>query len=83
MHLGKRNYEDNPRCKASDIAKTVDVSPRTAVGHPHKLGHYGSRSARRKPILCPINIKWMKGWGHEMVERSLAFWMTVILSDES
>ena len=31
LRLVKRNVEDNPRCKASDIAKQAGVSPRTAV----------------------------------------------------
>ena len=41
MRLSKKNVEDNPCCKASDIAKTVDVSTITVAGYLHKLGYYG------------------------------------------
>ena len=71
MRFVKRNVEDNPCCKASDIAKTVDVSLKTAVCYLHKLGYY-DRSARRKPLLHPTNInpgkirliKWLRGPWH-------------------
>ena len=56
LHHVKRNVENNPHCKASNIAKNIDVSPRTAVRYLHKLG-YNDRAARKKPILCSTNIK--------------------------
>ena len=82
LRLVKRNAEDNPSYKVSDIAKTVDVSRRTPVSYLHILGYYG-RAAGRKPLLCPINIKQRNDRSHEMVEIPLAFWMTVIFPDES
>ena len=39
LRLVKRNVEENPRCKASDIATQADVSPRTAVRYHHKPGY--------------------------------------------
>lgn len=48
LHFVKSNVEDNTHCKASDIAKYVDVNPRTAVKYLHKLS-YNGRAARRKP----------------------------------
>ena len=77
LHLVKRNVENNPCRKASDIAKNVDVSPRTAVRYLHKLG-YNGRAARKKLLLHPINIKWKNDWAHEMVGRTMTFWHTVI-----
>ena len=53
LHLIKRNLKNNPHCKASDIAKNVDVSPRIAIRHLHKLGYY-DWAARKKPLLCPL-----------------------------
>ena len=41
QHIVKRNIDGDPRSKASDISKTVDVSPRTAVSYSHKLGYCG------------------------------------------
>lgn len=82
MHLVERNVEQDPRCKPSDIPTQVDVSPRTAVRYLHKLGYYG-RAARRKHLLRPTNIKRRKDWAHEMVERPVTIWTTVIFSDES
>lgn len=82
MCLVERNVQQDPRCKASDIATQVDVSPRTAVRYLHKLGYYG-RAARRKTLLRPTNIKRRKDWAHEMVERPVTIWTTVIFSDES
>ena len=72
LRLVKRNVEDNPRYKASDKAKTVDVNPQTAVGYLHQLGYYGSRDAGRGPLLCPTNATQRKDWAHEMIERLLA-----------
>ena len=83
LHLVKRNVEDNLCSKASDTAKTVDVSLRRAVCYLHKLGYYGSSAAGRKPLLRQTNVRRGKDWAHEMVERSLTFWLTVIFSDES
>ena len=52
LRLVKRNVEENPCCKASDIATQADVNPRIAIRYLHKLGYYG-RAARRKPLLRP------------------------------
>ena len=60
---------DKPRCEASDIAKTVDVTSRTAVCYLHKLGYYGI-AVSKKPFLHPTNVKQRNDWD-EMVERSL------------
>lgn len=46
------------------------------------MGYYG-KAARRKPLLRLANIKHGTIWVSEMMERHLAFWSTVILSDES
>ena len=72
LRLVKQNVQNNPHCNASDIAKTVDVSARTAVAYLHKLGYCG-RDARRKPQLGPSNIKRRKELAHEVVERSVDF----------
>ena len=68
----KRNVEEDPRCKASDITIQSDVSPKTAVRYLHKLGYYG-RSARRKPFLRQANIKRRKDLPVEKVEKPVAF----------
>ena len=64
LRLVKKNVEDDPHCKASDIATQAGVSLRTAVRYLHKLSYYG-RAARKKPPLCPANInctKLVKWW---------------------
>ena len=80
--LVSRNVEDNPHCKVSDRARTVDVSLKTGLSYLHKPVYYG-RAARWKPLHPPINIKRRKDMVHEMVVRSLVFWVTVIFFDES
>ena len=37
----------------------------------------------RKQLFCLTNIKRRNDWVHEIVDRSLAIWITAILSDES
>ena len=73
LRLVRRKVEDNPCYNASDIAIAVDISLRTAVNsYRHKLGCYG-RAASRKSLLRPANIKQMKDWARDVVERCLAF----------
>ena len=52
----KRNLENNPRCKATDIAKNVYVSPRAAAKYLHKQGNNGC-AERKKTLLRLTNIK--------------------------
>ena len=63
------------------MAKTVYVRSGTAVCHLHKVGHHGVAVGSRR-LLHPTNINRRNDWAHE-IERSLAFWIIVIFSDES
>ncbi|XP_076067686.1 uncharacterized protein LOC143040479 [Oratosquilla oratoria] len=44
---------------------------------------YYGRATRRKPLFRPGNIKRRRDWAVQMVERPMAFWSTVIFSEES
>ena len=64
------------------LQSKADVSPKTAARYLHQLGYYG-RAARRKPLLCPANIKRRNDWARDMMERPQTFWNNVISSNES
>ena len=55
LGLVKRNVEEDPSCKASDIATQADVSPRTALRYLYKLGYYGRAARRKTSFVQPLS----------------------------